>query len=370
MPGRRQVYLSPPPSQDPLLVDLDGRRTFIPTGALWAAGHAAGLRTHSWVPRASKPRPVYGLWRAPALLPTLLVFAPATRRLLNGADVMLAGVRFPPDAQSLLEAVASGRSPAAETPFLLPAGAFVAIRAVGNPAPVAVAKLLLSTAQMAERLLLGSAGGAPQGKAADVVHIYKDELWGKGTRSRPNDGFLPTGVTEVDEEAGTMGGPGGLVVGAGGGADARETSEATEPAADGEPEAEREETASARAAAPKEAVASSTGAASAAGTAGGDGADSHDRSASAEREKEGEEEDSEEDQDRLLIASLCQVRVVAFRSHSPPRPHPPALPRRRCAWTLRSASIPWRRVPSSRPWCWPTAPRARTSTSSAPPSAS
>lgn len=112
------------------------------------------------------------LWAHPALLPALVIPAGVSHFLVGGADLMLPGVLVP-----------DGGLP----PFA--AGALLAVRVAGNPAPLALGVALLSSAAAAE--------GGMRGRGVRVVHHYGDELWAASGRARPNAGFEGDAVASV-----------------------------------------------------------------------------------------------------------------------------------------------------------------------------
>ncbi|RLN45047.1 hypothetical protein BBJ28_00019415 [Nothophytophthora sp. Chile5] len=126
---------------------------------------------------------VYALWRAPALLPPLVVHAPVSEFVLRGADVMLPGVVFT-SAQEL-----DG----------LRKGELRAVYARGNPCAIAVGELLVDAADV-ER-------SGKKGRALKLWHCVGDALWLMGPQTVPNDGFLGDHVVplttdgQVDEES-------------------------------------------------------------------------------------------------------------------------------------------------------------------------
>lgn len=103
-------------------------------------------------PRTPEPHPipdaVFALWRVPTLLPVVFTPSPVSRNLINGADLMLPGMRV----------------------TLHPAGDFaegdlVAVCAIGNPAPFAVGTAAYSTRDVARRL---ATGAGLSGKGVEV----------------------------------------------------------------------------------------------------------------------------------------------------------------------------------------------------------
>jgi predicted ribosome-associated RNA-binding protein Tma20/translation initiation factor 1 (eIF-1/SUI1) len=121
---------------------------------------------------------LHALWRRPALLPHLIIPSQVSPYLIGGADLMLQGVLVPPE----------GGLPA------FPAGAFVAIRVAGNPAPVAVGEAVVSSS--------AAAANGMKGRGVRVLHHYGDALWDAGGRVRPNDGFRGNVVAGIEAEAG------------------------------------------------------------------------------------------------------------------------------------------------------------------------
>jgi predicted RNA-binding protein (TIGR00451 family) len=120
---------------------------------------------------------VFALWRSPDLLPTLLVPAHVSRFVLKGADLMWPGVYTPIPR--------------------LAKGALVAIRAVGNPAPIAVGTLLCSSDD--------AAAAGYRGRAVETLHVYRDALWEAAGRHVPNEGFLQAEVRACAEGAEEVG---------------------------------------------------------------------------------------------------------------------------------------------------------------------
>ena len=104
---------------------------------------------------------------APTLLGTCLQ---AARYLINGADLLLPGVR------------AADASVAA-----LPAGAAACVRIFGNPSAVAVGVLAVPGAAVAEAV---RSPGAVKGTALQVEHVVGDALWRLAGRPLPNSGFV------------------------------------------------------------------------------------------------------------------------------------------------------------------------------------
>ncbi|RLN65563.1 hypothetical protein BBP00_00002776 [Phytophthora kernoviae] len=119
---------------------------------------------------------VYALWRAPTLLPPLLVHAPVSEFVLRGADVMLPGVVFT----------------SAEELGSLRKGELRAIYARGNPYAIGVGELLVDAAEV-ER-------SGKKGRALKLWHVVGDSLWQMGPQTLPNDGFLGDRVVPVSAE--------------------------------------------------------------------------------------------------------------------------------------------------------------------------
>uniref|UniRef100_A0A914WBS9 SUI1 domain-containing protein n=1 Tax=Plectus sambesii TaxID=2011161 RepID=A0A914WBS9_9BILA len=111
---------------------------------------------------------VYALWKAPELLPTLLIHENVLNFLERGADLMLPGVIR----------LTGGH----EVPFpQFPKGAPIAIGTISSnghvKGPVVVGRALMSSADMI--------GSGMQGKGVEVVHMYRDCLWELGPREHP-----------------------------------------------------------------------------------------------------------------------------------------------------------------------------------------
>ena len=109
------------------------------------------------------------LWKAPSALPALFIPPEAARFLLNGADLLLPGVRgcdaTVPD---------------------LPAGTPACVRIMGNPAAVAVGVLAVDGAAIAMAV---AEPCEHKGVALTVEHIVGDALWRHCERPLPNSGF-------------------------------------------------------------------------------------------------------------------------------------------------------------------------------------
>ncbi|KAG7396016.1 Eukaryotic translation initiation factor 2D [Phytophthora boehmeriae] len=116
---------------------------------------------------------VYALWRAPTLLPSLMVHAPVSEFVLRGADVMLPGVVFT----------------SAEELGSLRKGELRAVYARGNPCAIGVGEMLVDGAEV-ER-------SGKKGRALKLWHVVGDSLWQMGPQTLPNDGFLGDRVVPV-----------------------------------------------------------------------------------------------------------------------------------------------------------------------------
>ena len=121
---------------------------------------------------------IYGLWRAPSMLPTLLVPSQVSGFVIGGADLMLPGVYVPRG---------SGLPP-------FEAGQLVALRVAGNPLPFAVGEALVSSA--------AALSSGMRGRGVRVLHSYRDELWAYGGRGVPNAGFSAGIVRPIGPEPG------------------------------------------------------------------------------------------------------------------------------------------------------------------------
>ncbi|KAE8895422.1 hypothetical protein PF005_g4650 [Phytophthora fragariae] len=119
---------------------------------------------------------VYALWRAPSLLPPLVVHAPVSEFVLRGADVMLPGVVFT----------------SAEQLQSLRKGELRAVYARGNACAIGVGEMLVDAAEV-ER-------SGKKGHALKLWHVVGDSLWQMGPQTLPNEGFLGDRVVPVGEE--------------------------------------------------------------------------------------------------------------------------------------------------------------------------
>eukprot|EP01023_Acetabularia_acetabulum_P045671 TRINITY_DN4640_c0_g1_i3.p1 TRINITY_DN4640_c0_g1~~TRINITY_DN4640_c0_g1_i3.p1 ORF type:complete len:602 (+),score=116.35 TRINITY_DN4640_c0_g1_i3:61-1866(+) len=145
--GRMQVYLL---DGQPILVDTSGKGDFFPT--------------------------VFALWKVPDLVPVIHVKHPAVSQyVVGGADLMVPGVLV-------------------DTLPLVEEGAVVSVGVVGNDAPVAIGKMLLSSENALDRI----AGGAAKGRLVQLMHHYRDFLWQLDDSGYvPNDGYLQNAVMPV-----------------------------------------------------------------------------------------------------------------------------------------------------------------------------
>ncbi|EGZ26098.1 hypothetical protein PHYSODRAFT_481190 [Phytophthora sojae] len=119
---------------------------------------------------------VYALWRAPSLLPPLVVHAPVSEFVLRGADVMLPGVVF-----TSMEQLQS-----------LKKGELRAVYARGNPCAIGVGEMLVDAAEV-ER-------SGKKGRALKLWHVVGDSLWQMGPQTLPNEGFVGDRVVPVGGE--------------------------------------------------------------------------------------------------------------------------------------------------------------------------
>lgn len=111
------------------------------------------------------------LWQFPYMMQEVTIYAPVSKYVLNGADLMLPGVIVPANGIAGLGSVNKGQPRC--------------IKIEGNPYPIAVGKMLVNQTQM-EKL---------KGKGLEVLHVYKDILWTNCGKISPNTGF-----TEMEDE--------------------------------------------------------------------------------------------------------------------------------------------------------------------------
>ncbi|KAL1520676.1 hypothetical protein AB1Y20_022245 [Prymnesium parvum] len=111
------------------------------------------------------------LWRFPTPpLPALVVPPPVSRFLLSGADLMLPCVmRCEPRG--------------ADAPA---AGSAACVLIEGNPAAVAVGRLVVGGAALAEAL---ATSPRPKGRCLESMHVFGDALWKYSGKPLPNEGF-------------------------------------------------------------------------------------------------------------------------------------------------------------------------------------
>lgn len=102
---------------------------------------------------------VHGLWRAPKMLPCLLILSPVSCFVLKGADLMLPGVCRP-----LTAAAAAAAGVGSVVP-----GQLWAIRVAGNALPFAVGRAVTRAPSVN---LLGD-----KGRALELIHHFGDALW-------------------------------------------------------------------------------------------------------------------------------------------------------------------------------------------------
>ncbi|SJL15774.1 uncharacterized protein ARMOST_19279 [Armillaria ostoyae] len=128
---------------------------------------------------------IYTLWKKPRLLPFICTPAAVIPILVGGADLMIPGVIY--HSSSLAE-----RQLVAVCQYE---------RRDGVPtmsAPLAVGRMAVSSDQLKE-------GGKEKGKAALIIHAWKDHLWDMGSKGDPADpvpiGMSNADVSEEDEES-------------------------------------------------------------------------------------------------------------------------------------------------------------------------
>lgn len=125
---------------------------------------------------------VYSLWsglvdreKMKETVRTVVVSSATSEFILNGADVMVPGIlrRFS-DLQK------SQR------------GQIAVVFVLGNPAPIAVGKMLMSWQEMQMSVF--------KGKGVQILHHVGDCLWKFGSKTVPNEGFLSKIVLPLDAE--------------------------------------------------------------------------------------------------------------------------------------------------------------------------
>ncbi|KAL5571757.1 hypothetical protein UlMin_021354 [Ulmus minor] len=116
---------------------------------------------------------VYALWKAPDMLPCLLLKGgEVSRYIIGGADLMFPGISIPPEG----------------LPSFL-AGEPWAVKVPGNPAPIAVGSTTMSSTEALKAGL--------RGKALKITHYYRDLLWQSVEGHYvPNAGFFEDVVLE------------------------------------------------------------------------------------------------------------------------------------------------------------------------------
>ena len=137
---------------------------------------------------------VFTLWILPETLPHVVVVPPASRYLIEGADLMAPGINLAPSAffedneNDSLKKVFAGPYVAFHDKHEFLRGQKVAIRVAGNPLPFAVGYTLMNDKEFKD--------SGKKGRFAKVVNCYRDQLWEWGvdeskgeTDGIPNDGF-------------------------------------------------------------------------------------------------------------------------------------------------------------------------------------
>ncbi|CAE8596234.1 unnamed protein product, partial [Polarella glacialis] len=114
---------------------------------------------------------MHTLWLHPNMMLELTIHPPVSKFVLNGADLMLPGVLVPANGVAGFGTVTKGQPRC--------------IKIEGNPYPIAVGKMLVNQSTM-EKL---------KGKGMEVMHVYKDTLWGFCGKAVPNAGF-----SEMEDE--------------------------------------------------------------------------------------------------------------------------------------------------------------------------
>ncbi|CAM9727238.1 unnamed protein product, partial [Choristocarpus tenellus] len=158
--NRALVYVHVP-SKTPYFFDADGRGNLFPTVyALWATR------------RKDRESGMGGC------CPSLLVHAPVSKFVLNGADIMLPGVVV--------------RDPSAVDYIM---GERRGVVSNGNPMPYAVGEMLRDKEGV---ITWGMTGKGLKARTSQyVMHCYLDFLWQMGPKTLPNDGFRVDGVSAL-----------------------------------------------------------------------------------------------------------------------------------------------------------------------------
>ncbi|KAH3801312.1 hypothetical protein DPMN_154960 [Dreissena polymorpha] len=125
-------------NKQPLLFELDKQKVLYPT--------------------------VYLLWRYPDLMERFTTWPPVFKKLVDGADLMLPGLvlRLPLTPGSFKH---------------VEKGQVCSVNVVGNRCPIVVGTTLLSGSDFFD--------SGMRGKGIHPVHLYGDELWAFGDRSKP-----------------------------------------------------------------------------------------------------------------------------------------------------------------------------------------
>jgi len=120
------------------------------------------------------------LWLRPEMMPDIVTHGPVSKFLLPkakersaGADMMLPGVIVPEGGLGELHV-----------------GQKRCLRVQGNAMPIAVGKMVVSSADVA--------AFGMKGKGMEVKHVYHDSLWAHSGRKVPNAGFLESEVVAAE----------------------------------------------------------------------------------------------------------------------------------------------------------------------------
>ncbi|VDC04823.1 unnamed protein product [Peniophora sp. CBMAI 1063] len=125
---------------------------------------------------------VYTLWKWPVLIPTITVPAPVIPILMNGADLMAAGIAQMMTLPKVDQLVSVGTN-------------------IMGPA-LAVGRMIID----GERIMKENIN---KGKAATIVHTFKDSLWALGSKTNPPEAtpFSVSGAHPAPIESGASAGP-------------------------------------------------------------------------------------------------------------------------------------------------------------------